>query len=249
MWNGNAVAVRAFFLAVSIGSIGGCDVGVAPLQAPQPASGVLYSDSTDVRYHLDPARNRVWFLSQDGVFVYDVGTRQKVAVPLPDWLWLGADYSCLPDLALGPNGEAVVTSNILPTLWRIDPETLAVSVHELVLDADTGKDVGFSGLVYSSAHHAFFAVSDLHGSLWKIDPQLTKAGKIALSAPILNACGLTAQPRVTQRKTVRPAGLCARGPQVDWAVDFSPDQRSAYVRAASCADHLTQPDAFALKGE
>src|SRR5262247_2375478 len=191
MWNGNAVAVRAFFLAVSIGSIGGCDVGVAPLQAPQPASGVLYSDSTDVRYHLDPARNRVWFLSQDGVFVYDVGTRQKVAVPLPDWLWLGADYSCLPDLALGPNGEAVVTSNILPTLWRIDPETLAVSVPELV---------------YSSAHHAFFAVSDLHGSLWKIDPQLTKAGKIALSAPILNACGLTAQPRVTQRKTVRPAG-------------------------------------------
>ena len=246
MWNGNAVAVRAFFLAVSIGSIGGCDVGVAPPQAPKAASGAPYSESPDVRYQVDPVRNRVWFLNQDGVFVHDVGTRQKVAVPLPDWLWVGADYSCLPDLALGPNGEAVVTSNILPTLWRIDPETLAVSVHPLVLDADTDKDVGFSGLVYSTAHHAFFAVSEPHGSLWKIDSLLTKAGKISLSAPLLNACGLTVQSRVAQRKTLRPAGLCARGPQVDWAVDFSPDQRSAYVRATPCAD---QSDALALKGE
>ena len=246
MWNGNAVAARAFFLAVSIGSIGGCDVNIAPPQAPRAASGAPYSESPDLRYQADPARNRVWFLGQDGLFVYDVGARQRIAVPLPDWQWLGADYSCLPDLALGPNGEAVVTSNILPTLWRIDPETLAVSVHPLALDADTDKDVGFSGLVYSATHEAFFAVSDLHGSLWKIDPLLTKAGKVALSAPIPNACGLTVQLRGAQRKTVRPAGLCARGPQVDWTIDFSLDQRSAYVRAASCAD---QSDTLAMKGE
>jgi len=95
-------------------------------------------------------------------------------------------YACLPDLALGPRGEVVITSNIVPTLWRIDPETLAVSMHPLVLEADTGKDVGFSGLVYSSEHGAFFAVSDPHGSLWRIDAPFTSARKIPLSAPIAN---------------------------------------------------------------
>ena len=38
MWNGNAVAVRTFFLAVFIGSIAGCDGGVAPPQAAKSAT-------------------------------------------------------------------------------------------------------------------------------------------------------------------------------------------------------------------
>jgi len=236
MWNGNAVAVRAFFLAVFIGSIVGCDGGVAPPQATKSATDPARGEPPELRYQVDPARKRIWFLSRDGVFIYEVGTPQKVVVPLPDWLWVGTDHSCLPDLALGPNGEAVITSNILPTLWRIDPETLAVSVHPLALDADSEKDVGFSALVYSSTHQAFFAVSDLHGSLWRIDPRFRRAQRISLSAPIPEACGL--QLRVAQRKTVRPVGLCARTPRADWAVDFSPDQRSAYVRVVSCADHL-----------
>ena len=53
--------------------------------------------------------------------------------------------------------------------WRIDPETLTVSKHEPVLNADTDKDVGFTGLVYSAEEDAFFAVSDF-GALWRIDP-------------------------------------------------------------------------------
>jgi hypothetical protein len=249
MWNGNAVAVRTFFLAVFIGSIAGCDGGVAPPQAAKSATDPARSQPPELRYQVDPARKRVWFLSRDGVFVYEVGTPHKVVVPLPDWLWVGTHHSCLPDLALGPKGEAVITSNILPTLWRIDPETLAVSVHPLALDADTEKDVGFSALVYSPTHQAFFAVSDLHGSLWRIDPQFRKAEKIMLSAPIPETCGLTLQLRVAQRKTVRPVGLCARAPRADWAVDFSPDQRSAYVSTAWCTDRLAQLDALSLTGE
>lgn len=236
MWNGNVAKARAFFLVALIVSMGGCDSDTATSQVPKAASDAPHSQPPNLRYQVDPARNRVWFLTHDGVFLYDVTTPQKIVVPLPTWQWVGTPYSCLPDLTLGPKGEAVITSNILPTLWRIDPETLAVSVHSLVLDADTDKDVGFSGLVYSSTHEAFFAVSDVHGSLWRIDPLFRRAQKVPLSAPIPKACGLAVPQPIARQKANRLAKLCVYAPQGRWAIDFAPDQRSAYVRAASCTD-------------
>ena len=184
MWNGNVGNARALCLVALIVSIGGCDTGVVPAQRTTAASNVSESHRPDVRYQVDPARNRAWTLTRDGVFLQDAATGKKIEVPIPGWQWVDTPYACPPDLALGPTGEAVITSNVVPTLWRIDPETLAVSMHPLVLDADTDKDVGFSGLVYSSEHGAFFAVSDTHGSLWRIDPLFTSARKIPLSAPI-----------------------------------------------------------------
>ena len=237
MWNGNVAKARAFFLAALIVSIGGCDRGAAPPQAPEAAGNARESQAPKLRYQVDPARNRVWVLTRDGVSLYDVATPEKIVVTLPAWQWVDAPYGCLPDLALGPKGEAVITSNILPTLWRIDPETLAVSVHPLVLDADTDKDVGFSGLVYSSGHGAFFAVSDIHGSLWRIDPLFNSAQKISLSAPIRKGCALAVQPRIAHQKSNRPGGLCVHGPQGGWTIDLAPDQRSAYVRGVSCTEH------------
>ena len=40
----------------------------------------------------------------------------------------------------------------MTTLWRIDPETLAVTVHPLVLDDHRGRDIGFSALTWSPRH-------------------------------------------------------------------------------------------------
>lgn len=242
MWHGNAVGVGTFFLAASI-SIGGCDTGTAPQQATKAAGEAWQLQLPNGRYQVDPVRNRIWFLAYEGVFVYDVSRPERMAVTLPGWMWAGAPYSCLPDLALGPKGEAVITSDILPTLWRIDPDTLAVSVHPLVLDSDTGKDVGFSGLVYSSEHGAYFAASYGHGSLWRIDPQLRTAQKIALSAPLPEPCGLAVRPRSPQQRISRLVGLCVRTLQGGWTVDVAPDQRSAHVRGAPCADRVLQPDA------
>lgn len=236
MWNGNVGKARAVFLAVSIASIAGCDIGAPP---PQAAQGAIapQSQAIQLRYQVDPARDRVWLLTRDGVLLYDAAALEKAVVALPDWHWAGMPYGCLPDLALGPNGEAIITSDVAPTLWRIDPETLSVSVHQLVPDSETDKDLGFSGLVYSPAHGAFFAIGSLQGSLWRIDPLLRRAQKITLSAPLPKACGLAMQSRVAQqKKSARLAGLCVRAPQGTWTVDFAPDQRSAYVRAATCPD-------------
>ena len=150
MWNGYVVKFRTYSLAALIVTMGGCDSSAAPPQAPMTAGETPEGQPPNARIQVDPARNRVWSLSRDGVFLHDRATPEKiVAVRLPGWHWAGAPYSCLPDLALGPKGEAVITSDVVPTLWRIDPETLAVSVHRLALDADTDKDVGFTGLVYA----------------------------------------------------------------------------------------------------
>lgn len=121
---------------------------------------------------------RVWTLTQDGVSLRDPAGPRPITVTLPGWHWAGVPYGAAPALAFGPQGEAIVTSDVAPVLWRIDPKTLAVSVHPLALDADTDKDVGFSALAYSRAHDAFVGVSGMHGSVWIIDRALMRARKI-----------------------------------------------------------------------
>ena len=133
-----------------------------------------------LRYQKDPARNRGWVLTPDGVFMIDFNSRRTVMhVPLPDWHWAGEPYGCTPTLALGPKGAALISSDVVPTLWRIDPETLAVSRHDLVLDQDPGRDIGFSGLAYSARLAAYIAVPCTQDSVWRIDPLLSKGQKVS----------------------------------------------------------------------
>ena len=193
MWTARVRRARALFLAATVVLVAGCEIGAAPGKASDDAPELRLPSA---RYQVDPARNRVWYLTAAGVFLFDVSRPERVAVPVPGWVWAGAPYGgCLPDLALGPRGEAVVTSNVVPTVWRIDPDSLVVTEHPLALDADTDKDVGFTGLVFSPQHGAYFAVSDTHGSLWKVDAQLRTAQKMPLSASVPQACGIVLSPR------------------------------------------------------
>ena len=193
-----------------------------------------YEEGTPIlRIQKDAARNRGWLLTASGVFVFDLKTRRTLAhVSLPEWVWVGESYSCPPDLALGPKGEALVSSNVAPTLWRIDPVSLAVTRHTLVLDAHADKDVGFTGLAFSQAQGAFYAVSHF-GALWRIDPLLRQAQQVGLSAPMPKACGVAI--RATKNGLNRFLGLCVRGPQGGWTVNLAPDRRSAYVISQPCS--------------
>lgn len=235
MWNGNVVPVGGFLLATALVSLAGCDAGVPPRN--EAAHESRQSLLPNARYRIDPERNRVWLLAREGVFVYDLARPERVSVPLPGWLSVDDSWSCPPDLALGPKGEALITSNILPTLWRIDPESLVVTEHPLQLDADTDKDVGFSALAYSAQHGAFIAASYLHGSLWRIDPLLERAQKISLSAPLREACGIAMRPRSAQSAPGRLADLCVHTPHGGWSVILAPDWRSARVSAAPCTEY------------
>lgn len=229
----NAIATSLSIAVLSI-ALGGCDIDASARRSEALPAGA--APAPKLRYQVDSARNRVWSLTQDGVFLVELERPGRIALALPDWVAAHAQYGCMPDLALGPRGEAVITSNVLPTLWRIDPDTLVVSVHRPVLDADGDKDIGFSGLVYSREHGAFFAASYGHGSLWRIDPRLERAQRVSTSAAVPGVCGLAVRARGPQYQGAKLAGLCARTAQGGWRVDFAPDGRSAHYVAVPCTE-------------
>jgi len=173
----------------------------------------------------DASRNRVWVLENDALYLH-AGAR-KERFQLPGWIYATEAYACRPDLAIDAQGAAVVTSNVIPVLWRVEPAKAQVTRHEVALDADTGKDVGFTALSYAPDQGAFFAVSGMHGSLWRIDPLLRRAQKIPVSAPLVDGCGLA----VDRTKTRRSVVLCVEGMRT---VHLAPDQRSGYVFARRC---------------
>jgi len=187
MWNGNLGRTGVWLLPALI-ALGGCDSRAAPRDEGSAATSER-SDLRLNRHQVDLVRNRVWVLTESGVVLYRNHRRERVSIRLPEWLWANATHGCAPDLALGPKGEAIVTSNVVPVLWRIDPNSLAVSVHRLELESDADKDFGFSSLSFSSRHGKYYATSPMLGSVWSIDPLLTRAQKVEASASFAGACG------------------------------------------------------------
>jgi hypothetical protein len=162
------IAVLA--LATSL-LVGGCsDTGV-DVQASSEYSGPL-----NARYQLDRVRGYNWWLTNAGVYRQEARGSKPTLFELPGWVLAGDSFGCPADLALGGQGEVVVTSNVISTLWRIDPKTGAVSAHPLRLEGAGEREIGFSGLVYSQEQQAFFAVSG--EGVWKIDAALTRAEKV-----------------------------------------------------------------------
>jgi len=180
----NAIKLRAFGFAVLTAAVSGCNGEAAPesLEADHAA--------VKIRHLVDEARGRIWVLTRAGVVILDAtSSRPLRRLALPGWIWAGEPYGCLPDLALGPKGEAVVSSDVAPTLWRVDPETYEVSEHALALNSDADKDFGFAELEYSREQNAYFGVSTFYGSVWRIDPLLRRAQKVSQAAPQVHACG------------------------------------------------------------
>jgi hypothetical protein len=202
MGNGNRTTLAVFLLLAAANAL--C---AAPLRTVQ-----------------DTSRNRIWVLERDALYLHEGARKQRYE--LPGWIYAAEAYACSPDVAIDAQGVAVVTSNVVPVVWRIEPVTAEVTRHELVLDADADKDIGFTGLAYAADQGFFFALSGTNGSLWRIDPLLRRAQKIAVSTPLRDACGLTVERGRTRRTLV----LCAEGR----AVQLAPDQRSAYALARRC---------------
>jgi len=185
-------------LFVALLALAACDVE-APSPEARPARTLVGAEPPSMRQKVDPARNRTWLLTEAGLFVHDAANPQKTEIVLPGWLWVRPQFACLPDVALGPRGEALVTSNVEATLWKIDPDSLAVSVHRLALDSDLDRDVGFIALAYSPEHGEFFAASASHGSLWRIDPLLRRAQRIPFAGAVGNICELGLRPELLSK--------------------------------------------------
>ena len=109
-------------------ALAGCDAGVNTREtgSEHSAERVLpawYQGNARVlRVQADVARERLWVLTEDALELYDLSRRQRLAqVALQDWVWAHEPYACPPDLALDAKGAAIVSSNVVPVLWRIDP--------------------------------------------------------------------------------------------------------------------------------
>lgn len=149
-----------------------------------------------VRVQVDAGRNRVWLLTAEGLAIYEPAVPGRVLrVGLLGWQISEKPAGCVPQFALGPKGEAVIASDLVPVLLRVDPETLAVTRYELRLDDGSGidRDTGLTGLRYQPARGAYLAVSRADGSVWWIDRELRAARRVGrLAVPPGNDCGARA---------------------------------------------------------
>ena len=150
----------------------------------------------------DPTRNRLWVLDHEVISVYDnTNGRRLRRVVLPEWIVLPQRYSCLPDLALDSSGTAFVSSNVLPVLWRIDPQRYEVARIELVLETDNDKDVGFTGLSFAG-DGTLLAAGAMAAALWQIDTSAASARKIASFPSVARGCDPATLVRSGQDQTV-----------------------------------------------
>jgi hypothetical protein len=149
----------------------------------------------------DVERNRLWVLEREAISLHDnTSGRRLRRIVLPDWIFVGKQYSCPPGLALDADGAAFVTSNVLPALWRIDPKQFEVTRLELALDSDADKDVGFSGLAFAE-DGTLLAAGAGAGSLWRIDTGAASARKIASYPSLRDACDPATLLRASQEQT------------------------------------------------
>jgi len=186
--SGNGFGVKVLAALAMVASLQGCEsggtlVGMRESDATPIVSGPI------IRQRNDPARGRLWVLTNDGVEVHDSLQRRRIAqIEIPGWNWVHEPFACAPDFALGPKGEVVITSNVMATLWRVDPQSLAITRHEIAVEPATGRDFGFTGLTYSSSRGAYYGIAASDGSVWRIDAQLQVAREPVPSASSARAC-------------------------------------------------------------
>jgi hypothetical protein len=148
----------------------------------------------------DTARSRLWVLDATGLALYDSVNRRRLRhVELPGLFLAGSDDLCPPDLAFDAAGTVFVSSDVLPIIWRVEPERFEVTRIELALDADQNKDVGFTGLSFAS-DGIVIAAGATFPSLWRIDLNRASASKIASYPPSAAACEPGALLRVAARQ-------------------------------------------------
>ncbi len=154
------------------------------------------------RVERDDARDRIWSLSEGEVLLYHGRARTWAkTIALRGWSSVGAQHSCAADIAVDVAGNVIVSSNIAPTLWRIDAKSLEAERLDIVLDADPDKDVGFTGLL-STSRDRLYAISAIHGSLWRIDLNARRATKLEMANPLNGACALGFAPQAERPRTL-----------------------------------------------
>jgi hypothetical protein len=140
-----------------------------------------------IAVRMDRVRGRLWVLGLDSLRIYDTATRKPLReLELPSWYI--TDGACAPDLVLDGSGSAVVSSNVVPQLWRIDATTFEVTVVDVTLRGREQWDIGFAALRLTSAG-TLRALSSNANSIWTIDVATGRADMLEAYAVPSSLCG------------------------------------------------------------
>lgn len=147
-------------------AVAGCD-GSEELQASYAAPNAALWQPLQVK--TDPVSGRRYELTWGAVRVYDAATSRPIGrIALPGAFGVAAHGVREPDLAIAPSGDLIVSSNIQPTIWRINASTLQVARQDIALQAEADRDFGFTRLHWSHDGQ-LYATSSISGSEWRID--------------------------------------------------------------------------------
>jgi hypothetical protein len=167
------MSMRFAVMVLSVCLLAGCDGSVRREGPPEVGLEVV---------RVDLAHNRRWVLREDALTVYDhMNGRRLRHIILPDWVLAGPKDGCAPDIVLDASGAALVSSNVLPVLWRIDPRRFQITRIALELETDTDKEVGFTGLSFSPDGQ-LLAAGATFPSLWRIDLGTGRASRTSTLA-------------------------------------------------------------------
>lgn len=143
-----------------------------------------------IRLRTDSARNRLWVLDEDSVYVYALPSAALVSrIELPRFV--SSRAACLPDLALDAFGNGFVSDNERPALYRIDADSMALSMIPVRVSAEHTSHEGLSALAPTRWPGVMLAGSAASGRLWLIDLPTGSANPVEMAGDLKGICGLT----------------------------------------------------------
>jgi hypothetical protein len=194
-----------------------------------------------LRVRVDAARNRLWVLGLDHVYVYDIANKRLIRrIALPGWSV--ASFICPPDMALDRSGAAFISHNVQPRLWQIDADSFQLKEHVIRLLNREGWEIGFGGLAFAP-DGTLFGVTALAGSLWWIDIGNARAHQIELDAPVLDACDLISPGLASQGTPDRNLAICASAGRLPRRIEVSSDLTHGRVSKIERAMETNKPSA------
>ncbi len=203
----SVAALMAWLALVLMLVVALCGLTLRSIAGASPAPGAAQT-LFPPRVEHDQLRGLVWAIDGQSVMLYDGRSRTLIKkVELPNWSYVDEPQSCAPDLVIDAQGHALVSSNVRPDLWRINPRDQSVEHIAIELGTDSDKEVGFTGLALVNPH-TVLAVSAIQGTLWWIDLESRTAGKLDLPRPIRGACALGIKPAAASALTSAVV-LCA----------------------------------------
>jgi Cu-Zn family superoxide dismutase len=187
------------------------------------------------------ARGRLWAAGgyEGTLWVYELADRRLLSR-----VEVGAQPSCVNDIAFGPEGEAYLTDSFIPTLFRADGESLAlerwVGLVEQGLSWPEGLNL--NGIVLTGDGRHLVSCQTNTGRFWRVELESRVVEEVALDGgPLEHSDGL-ALSGSTLYAAVNAHNRLA-------VVELSEDGASGQVRSMIRSEAFAFPTAIAVRND